>query len=121
MTREQYWEDMVAKFQATTLSQAAFCLEQDIKCHNFRYWLAKLTPSTQTPSFIKLAPFSKAIPVLVNASISSAIVELSCIRPYKKYVIPIFSGKRLKTKHCLSHSIILYFQQIGGRVCFVSA
>jgi len=40
-------------------------LEQDIKCHNFRYWLAKLTPSAQTPSFIKLAPFSKAIPVLV--------------------------------------------------------
>jgi hypothetical protein len=43
MTREQYWEDMVAKFQATTLSQAAFCLEQDIRCHNFRYWLAKTT------------------------------------------------------------------------------
>ncbi len=65
MTREQYWDDMVAKFQATTLSQAAFCLEQDIKCHNFRYWLVKLTPSAQTPSFIKLAPFSKAIPILV--------------------------------------------------------
>jgi hypothetical protein len=29
MTREQYWEDMVAKFQATTLSQAAFCVQQE--------------------------------------------------------------------------------------------
>jgi len=29
-TRDQYWADMVTKFQATTLSQAAFCLEQDL-------------------------------------------------------------------------------------------
>jgi hypothetical protein len=31
---------------------------------------------------------------------------------------PDILGKRLKTKHCLSHTIILYFQQIWGRVCF---
>ncbi|MEY3452052.1 MAG: hypothetical protein RL711_1880 [Bacteroidota bacterium] len=31
---------------------------------------------------------------------------------------PIFSGKRLKTKHCLCHMIILCFQQIWGRVFF---
>jgi hypothetical protein len=55
MSRDQYWKEMVEKFQATTLSQAAFCVEQDIKCHNFRYWLAKYTPSVQTASFVKLA------------------------------------------------------------------
>ena len=29
-----------------------------------------------------------------------------------------WSMKWLKTKHCLSHTIILCFQQIWGRVCF---
>ena len=41
MTKAQYWQAVIQQWRDSGLTQTQFCTEQDIKLHNFQYWLKK--------------------------------------------------------------------------------
>ena len=41
MTKAQYWQTVIQQWRESGLTQTQFCTEQDIKLHNFHYWLKK--------------------------------------------------------------------------------
>lgn len=78
-----YWVKQIAAWQASQLSQAAFCRREGISLHNFRAWLyqperrrarqawqvrqRQATPSNAAPAFVELRvtgepPAAEALP-----------------------------------------------------------
>jgi len=41
MTKSQHWQAIIEQWRDSGLTQTQFCTEQDIKLHNFYYWLKK--------------------------------------------------------------------------------
>ena len=39
--RRRYWEEKYLLWKESGLSQTAFCKQEDLNVHTFRYWLAK--------------------------------------------------------------------------------
>ena len=66
MTKEErvtYWRGVIAKHLASGLSAAAFCREQDLNIHQFRWWQRRLKKEHSQSSgvgFLQLVPFSKS-------------------------------------------------------------
>jgi hypothetical protein len=66
MTKEEritHWRGLIAKHLASGLSAAAFCREQDLNIHQFRWWQRRLkeeNSQAKGAGFLQLVPFSKS-------------------------------------------------------------
>jgi hypothetical protein len=45
--REQYWQHIMAEYQASGLSGMAFCKQEAVSYHRFTYWRSKLCSTQQ--------------------------------------------------------------------------
>ena len=66
MTKEErvtHWRTVIRKHATSGLSAAAFCREQDINIHKFRWWqrrFKKENSQQKESGFLQLVPFSKS-------------------------------------------------------------
>ena len=61
--RITYWRTVIKKHATRGLSAAAFCREQDINIHQFRWWqrrFRKDNSQSKESGFFQLVPFSKS-------------------------------------------------------------
>ena len=66
MTKEEritHWRGVIAKHAESGLSAAAFCREQDLNVHQFRWWQRRFkneNSQSKGAGFLQLVPFSKS-------------------------------------------------------------
>lgn len=49
MSKEDFWQQHIAAWKKSGLSQQAFCQQHDIKPHNLHYWRKRLAASVDQP------------------------------------------------------------------------
>lgn len=45
INKAQFWQDHITAWQGSSLSQATYCKQHEIKFHNFAYWRNRLSPA----------------------------------------------------------------------------
>lgn len=80
MTKSQYWQAIIQQWRESGLTQTQFCTEQEIKLHNFYYWLKKLRvenePDLGRAGFIPVAVSSNTAPK-IELHLGQAILKLN--------------------------------------------
>lgn len=71
--RQQYWLDQIKQWQASGLSQAAFCRSNDLNLHDFYNWKSMLKKKQMSPS--EVVP-GKFLPIVLAAPPSSISVSI---------------------------------------------
>ena len=66
MTKAQYWQQHIIDWQKSGLTQAIYCVRNDIKANTLHYWRKKLSPPVQKTN--------KLIPLRVHSSASARIL-----------------------------------------------
>ena len=66
MTKTQHWQAVIQQWHASGLTQKQFCAEQDIKLHNFQYWLKKqrLEHEPSDTGFMPISVLSNSTPTI---------------------------------------------------------
>jgi hypothetical protein len=67
--REKVWEERVAQWRASGLSQRAYAIEQGFPIRQVGYWVRRLSKSSTVPGLlpVRVAP---AVPASMQATIS---------------------------------------------------
>ena len=52
--RRRFWENHVAQFRATSLSQAEYCRRNKISLKSFQYWKRKAKQNGSVPALVEL-------------------------------------------------------------------
>jgi hypothetical protein len=43
INKSQFWQDHITAWQSSDLPQATYCIQHEIKFHNFAYWRNRLS------------------------------------------------------------------------------
>jgi hypothetical protein len=63
--RQQFWQDHLAKWNATELSQVEYCGRNRISLKSFQYWKRKTKQNSGVPALVELTlPKSLPVPLL---------------------------------------------------------
>ena len=65
--RQQFWQEHLAKWNATELSQVEYCRRNKIGLKSFQYWKRKTKLNSDVPALVELA-LPKSLPVPLLAS-----------------------------------------------------
>jgi hypothetical protein len=57
-----YWQEQIAGWRQSGLSQIAYCAQHDLNIKSFRRWRTKLQRSTTTAASLTLVPISVGAP-----------------------------------------------------------
>ncbi len=66
MTKTEYWQQHIKDWESSGLTQAIYCLQNDIKQNTLYYWRQKLTPRVNKPK--------KLIPITVHSATPARIL-----------------------------------------------
>lgn len=66
--KQQYWGKHVESWQASGLSQNAYCQEHDLKPNQFHYWKQKFTVLNKTQAPKPSSSLSAFVPLSINSS-----------------------------------------------------
>jgi hypothetical protein len=69
ISKRQYWQDQIKKWQASHLSQSAFCNQTGIKFSTFSYWRSVLSPDRKINQFAAIKVINEDVPMKRNRSI----------------------------------------------------
>ena len=76
MDKVKYWTKHLADWQASGLSQKAYCAQQDIKAHNLHYWRQKLASDKKQTKRLIPVMVQQAMPMRVVLC-DRTVIELS--------------------------------------------
>jgi hypothetical protein len=67
INKAQFWQDHITAWQGSSLSQAAYCKQHEIKFHNFAYWRNRLSPRKEPASkLMELSGMATSPRVVMN-------------------------------------------------------
>lgn len=71
--REQLWQERVAQWQASGLSQRAYAIEQGFPVRQVGYWIRRVTKSQRAPALlpVRVTTSAPAVPAAVAISLCS--------------------------------------------------
>ena len=72
--RERLWKEHLQRWRESGLTQSAYCRQQGLSRHQFKYWRQKLEPSSEA---VVATPTSNLIPVEVEPEPSPLIWSLT--------------------------------------------
>ncbi|MBB5188992.1 hypothetical protein HNQ57_003291 [Zhongshania antarctica] len=92
INKAQFWQDHIAAWQGSGLSQAAYCKQHEIKFHNFAYWRNRLSPAkTQSAKLMKLGAMPASSRVVMNlplgVRLELSVSDLPVVLPAVPYII----------------------------------
>lgn len=75
--QQSFWSNMVAIFRASGQSVSAWCIEQDVKPHQLRYWLRKEQASINTKtSWLPLDLNEAALQTSLSIKVGRVTIEV---------------------------------------------
>jgi hypothetical protein len=69
--REQLWQERVAQWQASGMSQRAYAMEHGFPVRQVGYWVRRLTKSQAAPALLPVRVTPAAVPAAVAISLRS--------------------------------------------------
>jgi hypothetical protein len=74
INKSQFWQDHITAWQSSDLPQATYCIQHEIKFHNFAYWRNRLSHA-KVPSakLMKLGAMPASSRVMINLPLGASL------------------------------------------------